>query len=117
MSHKIVLSVLLMKMSNMTEERLYEIVASRLSGEKLTKEEDDELQNWLDCSEENRRLYKLLQCFWDSGQAFRDLGGPDRNGAYRRVAGSLFKIAQEKEKSSFTGSWPGSLRLYFCLPV
>ena len=63
MSHKIVLSVLLMKMSNMTEERLYEIVASRLSGEKLTKEEDDELQNWLDCSEENRRLYKLLQCF------------------------------------------------------
>lgn len=36
----------------MTEERLYEIVASRLSGEKLTKEEDDELQNWLDCSEE-----------------------------------------------------------------
>lgn len=74
MSHKIVLSVLLMKMSNMTEERLYEIVASRLSGEKLTKEEDDELQNWLDCSEENRRLYKLLQCFWDSGQAFATWG-------------------------------------------
>ena len=97
MSHKIVLSVLLMKMSNMTEERLYEIVASRLSGEKLTKEEDDELQNWLDCSEENRRLYKLLQCFWDSGQAFRDLGGPDRNGAYRRIAGRCLRSLRKRK--------------------
>lgn len=81
----------------MTEDRLYEIMASYLSGEKLTKEENDALQSWLECSEDQRQLYELFQAFWDSGQAFRDLGGPDRDEAYRKIAVRSFKSAGKKK--------------------
>lgn len=44
----------------MTEDQLYRIMASRLSGERLTDEEDNELQLWLNSDEEHRRLYGMM---------------------------------------------------------
>ena len=72
-------------------------MASRLNGEKLTDEEVNELQRWLDRDKEHYRLYEMMQIFWDSGQAFRKQGGPDRHEAFRKIANRSFRLAEKKK--------------------
>lgn len=97
MSYKIGWVVLYTKKEQMTEEQLYRIMASRLNGEKLTDEEVNELQRWLDRDKEHYRLYEMMQIFWNSGQAFREQGGPDRHEAFRKIANRSFRLAEKKK--------------------
>lgn len=105
MSYKICLVVLYNKNEQMTEEQLYRIMASRLSGERLTDEEDKEFQMWLNSDDEHCQLYEVMQIFWSSGQAFRGQGGPDREEAFRKIAERSFGAAGKRR--AFLYRWAG----------
>ncbi len=81
-------------------ERLWEIMASHLSGESLKREDLEILNEWLKASAENRRAYNDLKIFYQGSRFENTL---NIHKAYQEV---VRKIKAEKNRRNFNiGKW------------
>lgn len=76
---------------------IYEIIAAELSGGSLSNDEYTRLNLWKECSDENRKIYALLQRLHAAGRDIRDSGMGSLDDARREVWESIGKRQKKKQ--------------------